>query len=192
MMDEISKEILELKSSPLYEYRQSNSYFSVIGEGSLSSKIFFIGEAPGKTEAETSKPFCGRSGKFLDEMLASVGLKREKVYITSVVKDRPQDNRDPTQKEIEIYGPYLDRQLEIIKPKIIVLLGRISMKYIFENAGIGNQLEPISKAHGKIYEGKLSYGKVKLIPMYHPAAALYNPKMKSVLMDDFKKMIPFI
>lgn len=191
-MDEIRGEILELKISPLYEYRRVNNYFPVIGEGSLSSKVFFIGEAPGKTEAETSKPFCGRSGKFLDEMLLSIGLDRKKVYITSVVKDRPQDNRDPTQKEIEIYGPYLDRQLEIIKPKVIVLLGRISMKYIFEKAGIENQLETISKAHGKIYEGKLSYGKVKLLPMYHPAAALYNPKMKSVLLEDFKKIIPFI
>lgn len=190
-LDEIEREILDLKSSPLYKYRKENNYYPVIGEGSISAKVFFIGEAPGKTEAETGKPFCGRSGKFLDEMLSSIGLKREKVYITSVVKDRPPENRDPTQKEVELYGPFLDRQLEIIKPKVIVLLGRISMKYVFEKAGIENELEPISKAHGKIYEGKLSYGKVKLLPMYHPAFALYNPKIKPVLMEDFKKIEKF-
>lgn len=185
-METIGKEIFARTDSPLYEYRQENNYLPVIGEGSLSAKLFFIGEAPGKTEAETGKPFCGRSGKFLGEMIASIGLKREEVYITSVVKDRPQDNRDPTPKEIALYGPYLDRQLEIIKPKVIVLLGRISMKYIFKLAGIEDKLDTIGTMHGKVYVGKLSYGKVTLLPLYHPAAALYNPKNKQVLLDDFK------
>lgn len=192
LMETIEKEILARTDSPLYEYRSENNYLPVIGEGSLNSKIFFIGEAPGKTEAETGKPFCGRSGKFLTEMLESVGLKREEVYITSVVKDRPQDNRDPTPKEIALYGPYLDRQLEIIKPKIIVLLGRISMKYMFISAGIQDQLDTIGVMHGKVYEGKLSYGKVTFLPLYHPAAALYNPKNKQVLLEDFKIVQKYI
>jgi DNA polymerase len=178
--------------SPLYEYRVENNYIPVIGEGSLSAKIFFVGEAPGKTEAETGKPFCGRSGKFLSEMLESIGLHRKDVYITSVVKDRPQDNRDPTPKEIALYGPYLDRQFEIIKPKIIVLLGRISMKYVFEKAGIAGELKTIGSMHGKVYEGKLSYGKVILLPLYHPAAALYNPKNKKVLLEDFQVVKKYI
>lgn len=192
LMQEIYDEVLALKESPLYEYRLENNYFPVIGEGSLSAKLFFIGEAPGKTEGETGRPFCGRSGKFLDEMIASVGLERKNVYITSVVKDRPQDNRDPTQKEIALYGPYLDRQLEIIKPKIVVLLGRISMKYMFEKAGIAEQLDTIGTMHGKVYEGKLPYGKVTFLPLYHPAAALYNPKSKAVLMEDFKIVKKYI
>lgn len=192
LMQEIYDEIFVLKKSPLYNYRIENNYFPVIGEGSLSAKLFFIGEAPGKTEGETGKPFCGRSGKFLDEMIASIGLERKNVYITSVVKDRPQDNRDPTPKEIELYGPYLDRQLEIIKPKIIVLLGRISMKYMFERAGIADQLDTIGTMHGKEYVGKLSYGKVVFLPLYHPAAALYNPKNKQVLMEDFKVVKKYI
>lgn len=190
-MEEIEKEILARTDSPLYEYRKESNYLPVVGEGSLDAALFFVGEAPGKTEAETGKPFCGRSGKFLSEMLGSVGLKRDDVYITSVVKDRPQDNRDPTPQEIALYGPYLDRQFEIIQPKVIVLLGRISMKYVFQLAGIEDKLETIGAMHGKVYEGKLSYGKVTLLPLYHPAAALYNPKNKQVLLEDFKVVKKF-
>lgn len=191
-MEKIVEEVGALSSSPLYSYRVDNNYFPVIGEGSLSSKIFFVGEAPGKKEAETGKPFCGRSGQFLTELISSVGLERKNVYITSVVKDRPPENRDPTPKEIALYGPYLDKQFEIIKPKVIVLLGRISMKYVFKLAGIEDQLETIGTMHGKVYEGKLSYGKVVLLPLYHPAAALYNPKNRQVLMDDFKIVKKYI
>lgn len=191
-MEMIEQEILARTDSSLYAYRVEHKYLPVIGEGSLNAKIFFIGEAPGKTEAETGKPFCGRSGKFLGEMIASVGLARDDVYITSVVKDRPQDNRDPTPKEIALYGPYLDRQLEIIKPKVIVLLGRISMKYMFKSAGIEDQLDTIGTMHGKVYVGKLSYGKVTFLPLYHPAAALYNPKNKQVLLEDFKIVKKYI
>jgi DNA polymerase len=191
-MQQIVDEVAALTESPLFKYRTENEYLPVIGEGSLTAKIFFVGEAPGKTEAETGKPFCGRSGKFLTEMLESIGLERKDVYITSVVKDRPQDNRDPTQKEIVLYGPYLDRQFDIIKPKVIVLLGRISMKYVFEKACIADKLETIGTMHGKVYEGKLSYGKVILLPLYHPAAALYNPKNKQVLLEDFKVVKKYI
>lgn len=191
-MEKITEEIFALTESPLYEYRKENNYIPVVGEGSLISKIFFIGEAPGKLEGETGRPFIGRSGKFLGEMIESIGLKREDVYITSVVKDRPQDNRDPTPKEIALYGPYLNRQLEIIKPKVVVLLGRISMKYMFKQAGIEDQLDTIGVMHGKVYEGTLSYGKVTLLPLYHPAAALYNPKNKQVLLEDFKVVKKFI
>lgn len=191
-MQAITDEITARADSSLYAYRIENNYIPVIGEGSLNAKVFFIGEAPGKKEGETGKPFCGRSGKFLDEMLTSISLERKNVYITSVVKDRPQDNRDPTQKEIDLYGPYLLRQLEIVKPKIIVLLGRISMKYMFMSAGIENELDTIGEMHGKVYKGKLSYGEVIFLPLYHPAAALYNPKNKAVLMEDFKVVKKFI
>jgi DNA polymerase len=191
-MKQVEEDILNLRESPLYAYRIENNYIPVPGEGSLSARLFFIGEAPGKTEGETGRPFCGRSGKFLDEMLASIGLERKNVYITSVIKDRPEDNRDPTPKEISLYGPYLDRQLEIIKPKVIVLLGRISMKYMFKRAGIEDKLETIGTMHGKAYEGRLPYGKVILLPLYHPASALYNPKNRQVLLEDFKIVKKYI
>lgn len=191
-MKAIRDEVVALKSSPLYEYRQANSYFPVIGEGTHDAKIVFVGEAPGETEAKQARPFCGRSGKFLDEMLASISLDRNDVYITNVVKDRPQDNRDPTEEEIAIYSPFLDRQMAIIKPKVVVMLGRYSMIYLFEKAGIKDQLQPISKMHGKLFEGDLGYGKVKLLPLYHPAVALYNGSMKKVLLEDFKQLKQFI
>ena len=151
-----------------------------------------IGEAPGKNEAKTGKPFCGAAGKFLNELLNHIDLCRENIYITNIVKDRPQENRDPTAKEIKAYGPLLDRQIEIIKPKIIATLGRFSMQYIMEKFGLRSEIEPISKTHGKIYEAKTSYGKIKIIPLYHPAAALYNGGMRNILKKDFEilKKIP--
>ncbi len=191
-MKQLEEEVLARIDLPLYAFRKENNYLPVMGEGSLAAKVFFVGEAPGKTEAETGKPFCGRSGKFLSEMLASIGLTREEVFITSVVKDRPPENRDPTPQEIALYGPYLDKQLEIIKPQVIVLLGRISMKYVFTLVGIEDELDTIGTMHGKVYMGKLSYGKVTLLPLYHPAAALYNPKNKSVLLEDFKVVKNYI
>lgn len=191
-MSRISKEVLKLSESPLYKYRIENKYFPVIGEGSLDANIMFVGEAPGKTEAETSKPFCGRSGKLLDELLASVSLQRADVYITSVVKDRPQDNRDPTQEEVELYGPFLDRQFEIIRPKVIVLLGRISMKYVFTQGKVAKQLLSISDIHGQVVNATFSWGDAVLLPLYHPAYALYNGSKKQILLEDFKKLKQFI
>ena len=117
----ILDEIWNLTDSPLYEYRKKNNYYPVIGAGNHFAKIIFIGEAPGRNEAGTGKPFCGAAGKILDELLKSINIKRQDVYITNIVKDRPPENRDPTIKEIEIYSPFLTRQLEIIKPEIIRL-----------------------------------------------------------------------
>jgi DNA polymerase len=185
-MEQIEGELFNFKKSPLYKYRTENNFLPVVGEGSLDAKIIFIGEAPGKKEAQTGKPFCGASGKMLDSLLESVGIKREDVYITNIVKDRPQDNRDPSQEEIKLYGPFLDKQIEIIQPKIIATLGRFSFGYIMQHFGLGDEIEPISKAHGKSYETKFLYGKVKIIPLYHPAVALYNGGMRETLKKDFK------
>lgn len=191
-MRKIWDTVVDLKESPLYLYRISSGYFPVIGEGSHDAHIVFVGEAPGESEAKTGRPFCGRSGKFLDEMLASINLDREKVYITNLVKDRPQDNRDPTDEEIKLYAPFLDKQLEIIKSKVIVMLGRHSMNYLFKRAGIEEKLLPISKMHGQLFEGDFGYGTVKLLPLYHPAVALYNGGMKKVLLEDFSKLKEFV
>ncbi len=176
--------ILALKTQLADERRQNNT-FPVIGEGDLNSKIMFVGEAPGKKESLTGKPFCGASGKFLDILLNSIGLDRTTVYVTNLVNDRPTDNRDPFPEEIAIYGKFLEKQIEIIRPKVIVTLGRLSMKYIFEYAGIGCELLPISKIHGKVFKGKTGYGKVDIIAMYHPAVALYKGSNRKVLLDDF-------
>lgn len=191
-MKQIRDELLTFKESPLFEYRTENHYFPVIGEGTHDAHILFVGEAPGENEAKQARPFCGRSGKLLDEMLASIGLDREKVYITNLVKDRPQDNRDPTLKEITLYSPFLDRQIAIIQPQVIVMLGRYSMNYIFERAGIKDKLLPISKMHGQLFEGEIDGKKITLLPLYHPAVGLYNGGMKGTLFEDFKVLKKFI
>lgn len=185
-MRAIRDEILNLKRSPLYGYRTENGYHPVIGEGSHDASIMFIGEAPGKNEAEQTKPFCGASGRVLDKLLASIELERADVYVTNIVKDRPPENRDPTPEEIALYAPFLDRQIEIIQAKVIATLGRFSMAYILNKYGI--PFLPISKAHGSMYTAKASYGSITIVPLYHPAAALYNGSMMGTLEEDFQKI----
>ena len=182
----IKEEVLDLKNSPLYSYRMENNFSPVIGEGSYDSKIMFVGEAPGRNEAKTGRPFCGTAGKVLDELLNYVGIKRENVYITNIVKDRPQNNRDPLPEEIEIYGPFLDRQIEIIKPKVIAALGRYSMDYIMRKFNLDLDIQPIGKAHGKTFDAMASYGPIKIAVLYHPCVAVYNPHRKDELKKDFE------
>src|ERR1035437_2637770 len=191
-MKKIRDELLVFKESPLFEYRTENKYFPVVGEGSHDATIMFVGEAPGKNEAQTGKPFFGASGKFLGFLLSTIGLTREAVYITNVVKDRPPENRDPTPHEIALYGPFLDRQIEIIQPKVIATLGRYSMAYVMKKFGLDFELELISKIHGKIFETKTSYGPLSIITLYHPAAALYNGSMREVLKKDFEVLKKFV
>jgi uracil-DNA glycosylase len=185
-LKKIRDEILTLKESPLYSYRNENKYFPVIGEGNHDSHIMFVGEAPGENEAKTARPFCGRAGKVLDELLASIGMDRKSVYITNLVKDRPPGNRDPEPAEIELYGPFLDRQIVIMQPKVIATLGRHSMKYLFEKYGLGAAFQTISKIHGKEFKGTVPYGEVTIVALYHPAVALYNGSMKAQMLEDFK------
>lgn len=185
-MKAIRDELFEFKESPLYAERVENKYFPVIGEGSHDAKVVFIGEAPGKNEAMTGRPFCGASGRILDKLLDSIKLNRKDVYITNVVKDRPTNNRDPKPEEIKIYAPFLDRQLEIIQPKVIATLGRFSMDYIFRRYGLEGSLDSISKIHGQKFETELDYGKVFVIPLYHPAVAVYNAKQFDILQKDFE------
>lgn len=190
-MKEIKDELISFSISPLYDYRIQNNNFPVIGEGSHDADIMFIGEAPGKNEAKTGKPFCGRSGQILDLLLASIDLPRESVYVTNVVKDRPPENRDPTSTEIELYGPFLDRQISIIKPKVIATLGRFSMTYIMNKFGLGDHLSPISVLHGKAFKVERLEGNFFIIPLYHPAVAVYNSKKLDTLKDDFKEIAKY-
>lgn len=146
----------------------------VFGEGSPSAKIIFIGEAPGRNEDETGLPFVGAAGKFLDELLQSIGLARKDVYITSILKYRPPKNRDPRPEEKAEFWPYLQAQLEVIQPQLIVTLGRHSLNCFLPKAVIGAM-------HGQSqpWEG------FRVLPLYHPAAVLYNGKMRQTLFDDF-------
>lgn len=190
-MRQIRDEIIDLKESPLYEYRVSNGYYPVIGQGSHNANIMFIGEAPGLNEAKTGRPFCGASGRVLDELLASIELDRDLVYITNVVKDRPPDNRDPHKAEIELYSPYLVRQIEIIQPNVIATLGRFSMEFILTLLDMAEKDQKISQLHGKVLTGIASYGEVHVVPLFHPAVALYNQSQRSTLEEDFKVLKQF-
>ncbi|HWA32240.1 MAG TPA: uracil-DNA glycosylase [Candidatus Paceibacterota bacterium] len=154
----------------------------VPGGGSAEAQIVFIGEAPGKKEDELGKPFVGAAGKFLEEMLGAIHLKREDVYITNIVKYRPPNNRDPNPEEKAACRPWLMEELNLIKPELIIFLGRHAMNNFFP-------AEQISKAHGRLL--------IKSFPdvptryfyaLYHPAAALYDGSMRETLMQDFKKI----
>ncbi len=198
LLKQIKDEVVDLQEGELCQIRRQNNVFPVIGEGSHDATIMFVGEAPGKNEAATGKPFCGASGRVLTELIESIGLKREDVYITNVVKDRPPDNRDPLPEEIKLYAPFLDRQIEILQPKVIATLGRYSMAYIMsryarsgearENEPFDDKgnVKPISQIHGKVFEAKASYGNLKIVPLYHPAVALYQNSLKKEMFKDFE------
>jgi uracil-DNA glycosylase len=185
-MKKVRDDVINLKKSPLYNYRIENNYLPVIGQGSHDADIMFIGEAPGENEAKTGIPFCGASGKFLDELLAHIKIPRKEVYIANVLKDRPQGNRDPLPKEIEVYAPFLDRQIEIIEPKVIATLGRFSMDYIMRRYGLENEITKISDMHGKVFKTEGPSGEVVIVPLYHPAVAIYNANNKDELKKDFE------
>jgi uracil-DNA glycosylase len=149
----------------------------VFGDGNPNADIVFIGEAPGKNEDLKGLPFVGAAGKFLDEMLASIDLARQDIYITNIVKYRPPNNRDPLPEEKAEFLPYLQAQLEVIQPKLVVTLGRHSMNCFLPDL-------QISQCHG---QPKRLKGQVYM-PLFHPAAALYNGSMRQTIMDDFAKI----
>ena len=173
ILNEIAQEVKVCQKCELCHNRKN----AVPGTGPENAEIMLIGEGPGFHENEKGLPFVGAAGKFLDELLQSAGLNREKVFITNVVKCRPPGNRDPLPEELAACGDYLDRQIETIKPLVIVTLGRFSMAPYFPNGRI-------SQIHGqpKWFEDRL------IIPMYHPAAALHQSRLKATLMEDFAKI----
>jgi len=157
---------------------------AVPGEGNPKAEIMFIGEGPGEQEDKEGKPFVGRAGKFLEEMLAMINLKREDVFITNLVKCRPPGNRDPDPDEIEIcIKNYLQKQIEVIKPKLIITLGRHALEVFIPD-------KKISQVHGqpKRLINKETGKKQVYLPLYHPAAALYHNSLKNTLIKDFKKI----
>ena len=186
-MEEIRKEVLKCRKCGLYRTRTN----PVVGEGNPKAKIMFVGEAPGFNEDRIGRPFCGAAGRVLDELLESIGIKREDVYISNLLKCRPPENRDPQKEEISACSPYLERQIEIIKPKIICPLGRYSMRFLMEKYGLKDKIEPISRIHGRVFEISSLFQEIKIIPLYHPAVATYNINMKEVLKRDFRVLEKF-
>jgi uracil-DNA glycosylase family 4 len=169
----IADEVVACKNCQLHHSRKK----AVPGEGPANAELMFIGEGPGFHENEQGRPFVGAAGRFLEELLASIGLKREQVFICNVIKCRPPGNRDPQQDEIQACSEYLERQIHAIDPKVIITLGRFSMARYFPKARI-------SAIHGqpRMIDGRL------ILPMYHPAAALHQPSLRRVVEEDFARL----
>ncbi|MEK7065721.1 MAG: uracil-DNA glycosylase [Patescibacteria group bacterium] len=175
---QLEQEIAADKTLPLQE---SNLVF---GEGSPDCEALFIGEAPGLNENEQKRPFVGRAGQLLRTSIRELGWKEADVYITNIVKRRPPENRDPSPEEIDSYKPYLTRQIEIIRPKVIVPLGRFSMNYFLP-------LAKITRDQGKLFRlptGQAGAGSWFVVPMLHPAAALRSTGMMNAFQENFKKL----
>ncbi|GAB7016619.1 uracil-DNA glycosylase family protein [Methanogenium cariaci] len=165
---------------PLAETRTN----AVPGEGPVPARILFIGEAPGRNEDTKGVPFVGRAGNILNGLLEEIGVVRDEVFITNIVKCRPPKNRDPNPEEIEACRPYLDSQLSLIRPMVIVPLGRFAMRWVLESYGIAPG--PISEVHGKIFRIQTITGERVVIPVYHPAATIYRPAFREILAADFE------
>jgi uracil-DNA glycosylase family 4 len=173
--EELAKLESELATDTSLPLRESNLVF---GEGNIDCDVMFIGEGPGYNEDKLKRPFVGRAGQLLDELIKEIGWKREGVYITNIIKRRPPENRDPLPAEIEAYKPYLTRQIDIINPKVIVAVGRFAMNYFLPDA-------KITRDHGRVFK----VGERIVFPVYHTAAALRSPvEMMGALREDFKKL----
>jgi len=183
-----SEELLRLKekmqndvSLPLRE----GATQLVFGEGNCDTELYFLGEAPGYYEDRDGRPFVGLAGKLLDQLIQSIGYARSDVYISNVVRFRPPANRDPLPEEIEAFQPYVDKEIEIINPKVIVTLGRFSMGKFLPEARI-------SQVHGQVFNVDWNGKKVTVIPMYHPAAALRSTAILASIKEDFAKIKEFL
>ena len=185
-LPDLQSKLREWKGCELYKTATQ----AVLGEGNPHAEIMFIGEAPGQKEDEPGRPFVGPAGQFLDELLGTIGLKRADVYISNVVKYRPPQNRDPTPEEKEQCMPWLKQEIAIIKPAVIVPLGRHALGHFFTKLSI-------TEAHGKpqkLTDPSASSGQagVTVFPIYHPAAALHNGGLRQALYDDFKALGEFL
>lgn len=176
-LEKIAEQVQVCTRCPLYK----NAIQGVPGEGPADAEIMMIGEGPGANEDRLGQPFVGNAGKVLEELLASIHLKRSDIFITNVVKHRPPGNRDPLPEEIEACRIWLDQQIELIQPKVIITISRFAMARWFPN-------EKISAIHGK---GK-RFGNVLVVPMFHPAAALHNTSLRPLLEADFKKLPQYL
>ena len=180
-LDEIKEQVENCRKCKLWKNRNK----PVFGEGPENAKIMLIGLAPGYHENLEGRPFVGAAGKLLNKLLNLAGIKREEVYITNVIKCYLPNNI-ASEEEIKACAPYLDKQIELIKPKILILLGKVAVEYIFNKFDL--KIAPMKKLHGKIFKISTLFNQLKIIPMYHPAAALRNPGLKNLVENDWKKI----
>jgi uracil-DNA glycosylase family 4 len=173
-LEKVSNEVIACRKCRLCETRKH----AVPGEGSKASKIMFIGEAPGEQEDIQGRPFVGSAGKLLTELLTLIGIHREEIYITNIVKCRPPNNRPPRKDEAAACRPYLNRQLALLQPKVVCPMGNSAIHALIESE------KPVTELHGIPFE----VGEVTYFPMYHPAAALYTFSLRKVMEEDFRKL----
>lgn len=183
-LQNIKQELLE----NLHDDLRANSNNLVFGKGNEKADILFIGEAPGAKEDEIGEPFVGAAGRELDKLLTSINLSLSDVYITNILKYRPPNNKDPTKEEIKRHTPYLIKQIHSIKPKVICTLGNYATKFILGEFKVANMknIKGISTLHGKAHKIVLESKELLVVPLYHPAAMLYNPPLRKTLEEDFK------
>ena len=185
LLDKLRKEVENCRKCDLWKTRRK----PVFGEGPADAEIMLVGLGPGRQEDLQGRPFVGAAGKFLNQLLSEAGLRREEVYITNVMKCFLPENK-ATGEQVEACTPYLDRQIEIIEPKLIIALGNLAVTYLFGRFGL--RAEPMEKIHGKLYEiSTLTYSG-HIIPMYHPASALRNPSLRDRLVEDWRMLKPLL
>jgi len=177
----LEKEAGSCRKCKLWETRRN----VVFGKGNPRAKIMFIGEAPGFNEDLKGIPFCGKAGGILDELLSSVNLTRDEIYITNILKCRPPGNRDPKPEEIEQCTGYLDKQIELINPEVMCCLGRYALDFMLEKFSFPKS-DGISKVHGKMFSKESLFDQVNIIAFYHPAVATYDPGKLELLKKDFE------
>ena len=180
----VKEEVIACQKCGLFKTR----ILPVVGQGNHSAQVMFIGEAPGASEEKTGVPFCGSAGQVLNQLLASVGIKREEAYIANILKDRPPGNREPAAEEISACTPYLLRQIAAIEPKIIATLGNYATHFILEKFGVAENSLGISRLRGKKFAARdpLTQKSYVIIPLYHPAVAVYDNRKLDELKSDFQ------
>lgn len=189
-LEQLRVDLENAKTSPLYPFRVQNKHKPVLGEGNPDANMIFIGESPGRVEAEEGRPFVGPSGEILEEMLQTIKLRRADVFVTNLLLDYSAD--DPTPEQIEFYAPFVDRLIDIIQPAVIAPLGRFAMGYVLKKFDLPEKRGKISELHGKLLKATMSYGEVFIVPMYHPASVLYSPTQATMLRRDFEKLKVFV
>jgi DNA polymerase len=180
VLGQIAAETESCRKCPLWQYARH----AVPGEGPADARLLVVGEAPGEREDLTGRPFVGRAGAMLSKILTSAGLARSEVFIANIVKHRPPENRDPTPEEVAICTQYLDRQIAVMRPEVILAMGRHSSRYLLGKVPSG--FEKITEVRGRIFTAELDGGLVKIVPTFHPAAALYNPSYRTALEEDMR------
>lgn len=191
-LKQIRLDLIAATDSPLYPIRQENRFFPVLGDGDANATLLFISEAPGINEAKEGRPFFGQSGVVLNEMLGTIGLTREQVFVTNFVLDYLGEKREPKTEELAYYAPFVDRILEVIQPTVIVAMGGVAMRELLKKYDQPEAKEKISAIHGKLLPVTATWGPIHIVPTYHPASVLYSASWKAWLREDFQKLKLFV